>query len=114
MGIVNDLIDFFPDEITGQPGSIDTSGTFTPSGDAVTLPCRYEMKIQTVWDRGTGVGMAKTSSASALVAGTPGFDNKNWRFTISSRFSPRTNLTAIAVIPESDETGQCYEEVYFP
>ena len=111
MSIVDDLIDFFPDEITGQPGSVDTSGTFTASGDAVTLPCRYEMLIQNT--RSVTGGFVKTSARSALVAGTPGFNTKDWRFTISSRFSPYQNLVAIAVVPESDDTGACYEEVIF-
>lgn len=110
MGFVDLFLDHMPDEITGQPGTVDTSGDFTPSGDPVTLPCRYEMSIQIV---PLGPAQGKTSRFSAIVGGTPGFNPKDWRFTISSRFSPYQNIIAVAVIPESDENGPCYEEVLF-
>jgi len=110
VGIVDDLIDLFPDEITGQPGTVNTSGDFTPSGDPITCRCRYEMEIRTVAVR----NQVKTSRLSALVAATPGFTPDTFRYTIPSRFAPNTNITAVAVIPESDENGPCYEEVLFP
>lgn len=111
MSIVDQLLHLFPDTITGQPGVLDSFGTWIASGAQVTLPARYEGGPRVVR---TPQGQDQVSTLSAIVGGVGGFNPDTWRFTIPSRFTPHANLIAINVLKESDATQVVYEEVIFP
>lgn len=112
MGIVDELIDFFPDTIIGQRGTTSGMGAWAADGsDPVTYPARYEggprqVRVET--------GAVETSNTSAIVAGAPPFDAKDWRYTLPARFHPRENLRALWVDKADDESGPAYVEVFFP
>lgn len=105
------FLDFAFETITARRGTVDNEGTWTPVGAAVTVPCRFEGQIRTVRN---AQGQEFTSSVQAIVLGTPNFNPQEYRFTLPSRFTPNTNVQALSVGKESDESGPCYEEVFFP
>ena len=111
VNIVNDLLDFFPEEIEGQPGTLDEFGTWLASGTSEVLPARYEGRVRTVPGPG---GQDLVSTLSCFVAGTPAFRPDTWRYTIPSRFTPNADLIAIAVMREADEVEEIYLEILFP
>ena len=110
MSIVDALLHLFPETITGQPGTIDRSGNWTASGSAVTLPARYEGQERIVRN---SQNQEVTSMLTVIVAGVAAYKPSLWRFTLPSRYSPNTQVQALATTHESDENGPIYQELYF-
>lgn len=109
--IVEELEDMFPDTLVAQPGVHDAFGDFIPSGAALSVPCYIEGESILVRDR---QGREMVSSFQVIVGGAYGLTVDDYRYTLPVRYSPRTDLTAIGVIPVSDEGGACYEQVNLP
>jgi hypothetical protein len=112
VGILGDLSDCFPDTVIGQPVSKDAFGEFTASGASTSIACKISQKSRLIRDPSNGREVV--SSFKVTVAGTPGFNTRDWRYTLPARFSPRVNLEAMAVKPVSDEDGQHHEVLFFP
>ena len=111
MSVVDDLIHLFHENIVATLGTLDHEGTWTATTTTVTVPCRFEGEVRMVRNAS---GQEVASTLNAIVGGAPNFNPIYYRFTIPTRFTPNENLTAIAVLHETDQTSTCYEEIFFP
>ncbi len=112
MSIFADLfLDMMSDEITVTLGFNDAFGKFTASGEVLSLPCHIRGRASLVRDRS---GREVTSSVQVIVLGVHDLTTDKHRYTLPTRFSPRSNLQAISIGESSDENGPVYEKVYLP
>lgn len=114
MSFLDDLLELFDAEVTGHLGYLDGSGSWFASGAAVTLPARYEASVRMV--RNQRSGQEVVSSGLVILSGTlPTNDASLWRWTLPSSFGPHAeDVEAIAIRPESDESGIIYMELDLP
>lgn len=113
MGLLDDLQDLAPYEVTATPIVLSIDGDEVPGIPQVLSNCYIDDESRMVRDN---TGTKVVSSMTILVLE---YNNKidalAWRFTIPSEFSePNTDLVAIAVKTISDEDGACYNEVVLP
>lgn len=111
MAFIDDLADFFVDEITVVPGTLDGYGAFVASGEVLSLPCRIEGEARLVR---APDGQEVVSSVQVIVAGYNDLTVEAHRYTLPARFNPREQLRAIAIDKVDDEEGTCYEEIQLP
>lgn len=111
MTFAANFTDMMPDTLTVQPGHLDAYGAFVPSGAALSPNCRIRGQVRTVRN---AQGKEVVSSYQALVDGVYNLTTDQHRYTLPARFSPRSNLEAVAVQQVSDEDGPCYEVVMLP
>jgi hypothetical protein len=110
--LVEDLLDLMPDTLLAQAIVRDAFGGWVPSGSAISIPCRLEGSVQLVRDRSTAREVV--SSIQAILGGHFGLTTHRHRYTLPERYDPRSDLEAILVVPNNDEAGACFEEVFFP
>lgn len=114
MSIVDDLADLFSDTVVITPGYTDDFGGWVASGQVRNFPCRIEGHVQLI-KRSDGQDQA--SALRVIFGGYPNLDIERDRFTLPTRFSPKTNLKAINIEKVFDEetgTDGLYEEVVLP
>lgn len=112
MGIVDDLIVLADSDIVAQLGTVDGSGTWSPSGDPVTLRARIEAgSVNVPRQSGQEIATGPLAVVFGLLASN---DTRLMRFTLPDRFVPNVLIQASRIEPVSDETGPIYTEVYFP
>jgi hypothetical protein len=112
MSILGDLADFFPDTISGQPGSQNAYGDFVASGSATSVNCYISQKARTLVDRTSGREVVST--VKVTIDGVPGFNTRDYRYTLPARYAPGTDLEAMAWKSVSDEDGPHHEVLFFP
>lgn len=111
MAFIDDLSEFFNEQVVCTPGALDGFGTFLASGATLALPCRIEGDSRLVRDPN---GQEVVSSVQVLVGGYNDLTVEQHRYTLPVRFSPRTDLRAIAIDKVTDEDGPVYEEIVLP
>lgn len=111
MSIVDDLVDLFPDTLVATPVNVDMFGDIVPSGEELAIPCYIVGDTRLVRDT---TGREVTSSMRVVLAGVYGVTTHLHRYTLPTRFNPRTDLQAIAIEMASDEDGAHHETVMFP
>lgn len=106
--IVNDLLEFFPDNITIETFvSSDGMGART-YGPGVIWKGRVKGQHKLVRDTD---GVDQMSTVNVVFAGAPGCSAKD-RFTLPARFVPQ-QPKAISIDSSTDENGPHHERVYF-
>lgn len=114
--ITGDLADMFGDVLVAQPGSVDGLGAWTASGSALNPVCHIVALRGGTLIRDAG-GNEVVSSYKVIVGANPtlGLTVDGHRYDLPSRFSPRTELTALKVDYVSDEDGDPghHERVWF-
>lgn len=109
---MTELLELMPHELTAQPGVSDAKDNFVPSGDAIVIPCQIEGENLLIRDQ---LGRDVTSTRVVLTGVFSGLTIDGYRYSLPAEFpEPRTELIAIAIDPESDETGLIGEIVRFP
>lgn len=104
--------DMMPDTVLAQPGHVSATGAFVASGEVVTLEhCRVEGGPRLVR---LSTGEEVVASVTVIVGEFVDLTAERHRYTLPARFSPRSNLKALSVIPVTDEDGGEYVEVYLP
>ena len=106
-----EFADLMPDTVIVTSGYLNSYGDFITSGAILSLPCRIEGTSKLVRDR---AGQEVVSSFQIYTDSFNTLSVDRHRFTLPSRFTPRTEVQAIGIDPESDETGPCYEVIYLP
>lgn len=109
--IVDDILDLLPDTLVAERGYLNEVGSWTASGDSLNLPCRIEGESRLIRDP---LGREVASTFQVIVGGYNDLSTEGFRYTLPSRYNPRTQLTAIMVEKETDEDGPCYEVVWLP
>ena len=108
--IVNDLLEFFPDNVTIETFiSSDGMGAsaYVPGGGVVwKARVRGQHKLVRNSD-----GVDQMSSVNVVFAGAPNCSAKD-RFTLPVRFVPQ-QPKAISIDSSTDENGPHHERVYF-
>ncbi len=109
--IIADLLDCMPDTLVAQPGTLDETGGFIPSGSALNLQCLIEGEARLVRDAS---GREVTSSVQCYIGGAFNLTTDKHRYTLPSRFIPNSLLRAISIGKMSDENGAHHEVVMLP
>lgn len=109
--ITSDLDDMMGDTITCTPGSEGLTGDWTPSGAVINPSCHISGKTRVVVN---DAGEEVVSSFKVIVNGVYGLTVEGHRYTLPPRYSPRTNLKAISVMPVAHEGGAHHEVIMLP
>ncbi len=109
---MTELLELMPHTLTAQPGFSDAKDNFVPSGAALAIQCQIEGENRLVRDQ---LGRERTSTRVVYTGEFIGLTIDDFRYSLPVSFAePRTDLVAIAIDPESDETGLIGEIVRFP
>lgn len=107
----SEFLDFMPDTVDIYPGVLDEFGDWAPSGAVIVAPCRIEGEQRLVRDP---TGQEVTSSMQVILGEYLDLTTAYHRYSLPGRYTPGTQLRAIAIDKVQDETGPCYEEIFFP
>jgi hypothetical protein len=103
------FLGMLPDTLIAQPVTTDGYGTFLASGSSLSIPCRIEGGNRLVMSR---EGKQVVSTVQVITGGVYGLTVDRHRYTLPSRFGTSSDLQAINILSETDESGPAYEEVY--
>lgn len=107
--IVDDLLDFFSDELLVQERlSVDNFGRPTYSPTVLSIPAKITGKVQLIRSE---AGQERVSTVQATTAGAFGLTTSHL-YTLPARFDP-LQPPALAVAKITDENGPHHERVYF-
>lgn len=107
-GILDDLSDMFPDEVSVEPLTGEDRYGKKTYGTAVVYRAFVFGRIRKVM---TMEGQEKVSSVTAVIASSAILDVKS-RYTLPVRFTPRVPVV-LAVDNSTDESGAHHSTVYF-
>lgn len=105
------LLDLMPDTLVAVPGAVDAFGEWTASGSTVNVPCRVEGRARLVRDLS---GKEVVSSVQVYTGGVYSLTVDGHRYTLPSRFAPKTEIQALHVELVADEEGPHHEVVMLP
>lgn len=112
MAFLDDLADFFVDEVTVARQTFDAYGAPT-AGASVTIAAKISQKIARVKNQN---GEEVVSQLFATLLGAPLLDGTpiktTDKFTLPTRFDPR-ELSAVSVQYVTDENGPLFVRAYF-
>ncbi len=109
---MTELLELAPHELVAQPGFSDAKDNFVPSGAAIAISCQIEGEIKRILDQ---LGRDVTSTRVVYCMEYNALTIDGYRFSLPPAFAgPTTDLVALVIDPESDETGLIGEIVRFP